>query len=145
MTVSSLAGPLCVTVLATSIPLRINRRLTPQAATLALIDLTIDHPRYIYCGDGINRQNVQPLFPTKQQTSKGLCKCTGEHMQTNAVQQTSGVQLDACIGYKTYGHHLAVSSFVPSAKPEHQVKFSGTFSTDDLRRLHDDIDQTLGS
>ena len=65
-------------------------------------------------------------------------------MQSTIFQQTPDWQLDARIGQTPYGHHLVISSFVPSARrPEHQVKFSGTFSTDELRRLRDVIDQAL--
>lgn len=67
-------------------------------------------------------------------------------MQTTTFQQTPSWQLDARIGQTPYGHHLIISSFVPTARrPEHQVKFSGTFSTDELRRLRDVIDQALES
>lgn len=65
-------------------------------------------------------------------------------MQATIFQQTPDWQLDARIGQTPYGHQLVISSFVPSARrPEHQVKFSGTFSTDELRRLRDVIDQAL--
>ncbi|TNF62348.1 MAG: hypothetical protein EP306_03635 [Burkholderiales bacterium] len=65
-------------------------------------------------------------------------------MQTTTLQQSPGWQLDARIGQTPYGHHLVISSFVPTARrPEHQVKFSGTFSTEELRRLRDVIDQVL--
>ena len=59
-------------------------------------------------------------------------------------QQTPCWQLDARIGQTPYGHHLVISSFVPTARrPEHQVKFQATLSADELRRLRDVIDQAL--
>lgn len=65
-------------------------------------------------------------------------------MQTTTFQKSQDWQLDARFGQTPYGHHLVISSFVPSARrPEHQVKFSGTFSTDELRRLRNAIDQAL--
>lgn len=65
-------------------------------------------------------------------------------MQT-AFQSTPTWQLDANIKATPYGHHLIISSFVPTARrPEHQVKFSGTFSTDELRALRDTITAALG-
>jgi hypothetical protein len=65
-------------------------------------------------------------------------------MQATTFQQSQGWQLDVRIGQTPYGHHLVISSFVPSARrPERQVKFSGTFSTDELRRLRDAINQAL--
>lgn len=37
-----------------------------------------------------------------------------------------------------------ISSFVPTARrPEHQVKFSGTFTVEELRLLRDAIDRGL--
>lgn len=60
------------------------------------------------------------------------------------IQDTPAWQLDARIGHTPYGHHLIISSFVPTARrPEHQVKFQATLSTDELRRLRDVIDQVL--
>lgn len=64
-------------------------------------------------------------------------------MQTT-LQQSSSWLLDTRIGQTPYGQHLIISSFVPTARrPEPHVKFCGTFSTDELRRLHDVIDQAL--
>jgi hypothetical protein len=61
-------------------------------------------------------------------------------------QSTPTWQLDAKVTATPYGHHLLISSFVPTARrPEHQVKFSGTFSTDELRTLRDVIDRELQS
>lgn len=63
-------------------------------------------------------------------------------MQT--FQSTPTWQLDATVTATPYGHHLLISSFVPTARrPEHQVKFSGVFSTDELRALRDTISEAL--
>lgn len=62
----------------------------------------------------------------------------------STIQSNPSWQLDARITATPYGHHLTISSFVPTARrPEHQVKFSGIFSTDELRSLRDVIDQEL--
>lgn len=64
-------------------------------------------------------------------------------MQTT-FQSTPTWQLDAKVTATPYGHHLMISSFVPTARrPEHQVKFSGIFSTEELRALRDVIDREL--
>lgn len=62
-----------------------------------------------------------------------------------ATFQTSPTwQLDAKVTATPYGHHLMISSFVPTARrPEHQVKFSGVFSIDELRALRDTISEAL--
>lgn len=66
-------------------------------------------------------------------------------MQTT-FQSTPTWQLDAKVTATPYGHHLMITSFVPTARrPEHQVKFSGIFSTDELRALRDVIDRELQS
>jgi hypothetical protein len=60
-------------------------------------------------------------------------------------QETPIWQLAAHVAQTPYGHHLIISSFVPTARrPEHQVKFSGTFNTDELRALRDTITAALG-
>ena len=61
------------------------------------------------------------------------------------IQSTPSWQLDATItAIGADQHHLKITSLVPTARrPEHQVKFGGTFSTDELRRLRDVIDQAL--
>ncbi len=42
-------------------------------------------------------------------------------------------------------HHLLISSYVPIARrPEEQVRFTGIFTSDELQRLRDVIDQALG-
>ncbi len=62
----------------------------------------------------------------------------------STIQTTPAWQLDAHIGHTPYGHHLILSSFVPTARrPEHQVKFQATLSTEELRRLRDVLDQAL--
>ncbi len=59
-------------------------------------------------------------------------------------QKTQTWQLAAQVVPTPYGHHLIISSFVPTARrPEHQVKFSGTFSKAELLALRDTIDQAL--
>jgi hypothetical protein len=64
-------------------------------------------------------------------------------MQTT-FQSTPTWQLAASIKATPYGHHLAITSLVPTARrPEHQVKFAGTFTADELRALRDTIDQAL--
>jgi hypothetical protein len=61
-----------------------------------------------------------------------------------AFQSNPTWQLAAHVAATPYGHHLIISSFVPSARrPEHHVKFSGTFTADELRALRDTIDQAL--
>jgi len=61
-------------------------------------------------------------------------------------QTTPGWQLDARITPTDAGHHLLISRFVASAKrPEHQVKFSGTFSTDELQLLRDALNNALNN
>lgn len=60
------------------------------------------------------------------------------------IQSNPSWQLAAHVAPTPYGHHLIISSFVPTARrPEHQVKFSGTFSTDELRALRDTIGAAL--
>lgn len=59
-------------------------------------------------------------------------------------QSTPAWQLDVRVKATPYGHHLVISSFVPTARrPEHQVQFSGTFSTTELRALRDTINLAL--
>lgn len=64
---------------------------------------------------------------------------------STTFQSTQTWQLDATVRPITgQQFHLLISSFVPTARrPEHQVKFSGTFTTDELRALRDVIDQAL--
>jgi hypothetical protein len=60
-------------------------------------------------------------------------------------QETPSWQLASHVAPTPYGHHLIISSFVPTARrPEQQVKFSGTFSTEELRALRDTISVALG-
>lgn len=59
-------------------------------------------------------------------------------------QSTPTWQLAANVRATPYGHHLTITSFVPTARrPEHQVKFAGTFTADELRALRDTIDEAL--
>jgi hypothetical protein len=59
-------------------------------------------------------------------------------------QETPSWQLAANVTPTPYGHHLIISSFVPTARrPEHLVQFSGTFSTTELHALRETIDQAL--
>jgi len=52
--------------------------------------------------------------------------------------------LAASVQSTPHGHHLIISSFVPTARrPEHQVKFSGTFSTGGLRKLQATVSAAL--
>lgn len=62
----------------------------------------------------------------------------------STIQTTPAWQLDARIGQTPYGHHLVLSSFVPTARrPEHQVKFQATLSRDELLKLKAVVDQAL--
>ena len=62
------------------------------------------------------------------------------------IQSTPAYVLTADLTHTAYGHNLKLVSFVPTARrPEHQVKFQGIFSTDELRALRDVIDQELQS
>jgi len=59
-------------------------------------------------------------------------------------QKSPAWQLAAHIAPTPYGHHLIISSFVQTARrPEHQVKFSGTFSRQELTVLRDSINAAL--
>ena len=61
------------------------------------------------------------------------------------VQSNPSWQLAASINSTPFGHHLILSSFVPTARrPEHQVKFSGTFNDTELRQLLEVVTQALG-
>ncbi|MBK7615643.1 MAG: hypothetical protein IPJ08_14640 [Burkholderiales bacterium] len=64
-------------------------------------------------------------------------------MQTT-IQASQTWQLAAEVTVTPYGHHLLITSLVPTARrPEQQVRFSGLFSTDELRALRDVIDREL--
>ncbi|MEO7940483.1 MAG: hypothetical protein ABIR55_17775 [Burkholderiaceae bacterium] len=55
-------------------------------------------------------------------------------MQT--IQSRPSWQLASNLQSTPQGHHLIISRFVATARrSEHQVKFSGTFSTSELRDL----------
>lgn len=65
-------------------------------------------------------------------------------MSSTVFQSTDAWRLAAEVKRTPYGHHLLISSFVPTArKPGEHVKFSGTFSAEELRALRDVIDQAL--
>lgn len=60
------------------------------------------------------------------------------------IQNTPCWRLDARICKTPYGHHLIISSFVPTAcRPEHQVKFQATLSREELLRLKAVVGQAL--
>lgn len=61
------------------------------------------------------------------------------------IQSNPCWQIDASVKPVTGDqHHLLITSFVPTARrPEHQVRFSGTFTVDELRRLRDVLDGAL--
>lgn len=63
------------------------------------------------------------------------------------IQSNPSWELDAVVKpVKVDQHHLLITSFVPTARrPERQVRFSGTLTTDELRRLRDVLDQALGA
>lgn len=62
------------------------------------------------------------------------------------IQFTPAYQLNAELTQSALGHNLKFTSFVSTARrPENQVKFQGTFTTDELRALRDLIDQGLQS
>ncbi len=61
------------------------------------------------------------------------------------IQSNPSWQLAASVTPTPHGHHLIISSFVPTARrPEHQVKFSGTFSDAELRHLAEIVTRALG-
>ena len=61
------------------------------------------------------------------------------------IQSNPSWQLAASINSTPFGHHLVLSSFVPTARrPEHQVKFSGTFNDSELRQLLEVVARALG-
>ena len=64
-------------------------------------------------------------------------------MQT--IQSSPAWQLAASITPIAQGHHLLISSYVPTARrPEHRVKLSATLTTDELHNLHRIIGAALG-
>lgn len=63
---------------------------------------------------------------------------------STAIHTSPAYQLRARISSTPFGHHLLLSSFVPTARrPEEQVKFSTTLSRDELLALRKVIDQAL--
>lgn len=62
------------------------------------------------------------------------------------IQTTPAWQLDARIGETPYGHHLVISSYVPTARrPEHRVKFQATLTRDELLKLKAVVDEALAA
>jgi len=62
----------------------------------------------------------------------------------HVIQSNPSWQLAASVQSTPHGHHLIISSFVPTARrPEHQVKFSGTFSHAELRHLAEVVTRAL--
>jgi len=62
----------------------------------------------------------------------------------HVIQSNPSWQLAASVQSTPHGHHLIISSLVPTARrPEHQVKFSGTFSTSELRKLQATVSAAL--
>jgi len=62
------------------------------------------------------------------------------------IQATPAYALSVEINTTTHGHQFKLVGYVPTARrPEEQTKFSGLFSSDDLRVLGDLIQRTLGA
>jgi len=81
--------------------------------------------------------------PRELQTST-VCGDTEEQRMQTAIQSSTTWQFDASITHTPYGYHVLITRFLPTARrPEHQVKFSGTFSSNELRTLRCIIDQAL--
>lgn len=61
------------------------------------------------------------------------------------IQSNTAWQLDAAItAVGPDQHFLKITSFVPTARrPQEQVKFTGTFTVEELRRLRDVLDDAL--
>ena len=60
------------------------------------------------------------------------------------VQATPAYELSVDIANTAYGHSLRLISFVPTARRlEDQVKFQGLFSSTELQKLRDTINQAL--
>ena len=60
------------------------------------------------------------------------------------IQATPAYELSVDIASTAYGHSLRLISFVPTARrPEDQVKFQGLFSSTELQKLRDTINQAL--
>ena len=61
-----------------------------------------------------------------------------------AIHTSPAYELRARIQPTPLGHHLLLSTFVPTARrPEEQVKFSTTLRREELVALRDVIDQAL--
>lgn len=62
----------------------------------------------------------------------------------STIHASPAYQLRARIQPTPLGHHLLLTTFVPTARrPEEQVKFSSTLSRDELLALREVIDQAL--
>lgn len=62
------------------------------------------------------------------------------------IQSTPAYELTADLTRTELGHNLKFISFVPTARrPEHQIKFQGIFSTEELIALRELITQELES
>lgn len=60
------------------------------------------------------------------------------------IQKIAAWHLNASVAPTPYGHFLTFTTYVPTARrPEEQVKFAATLSTEELRCLRDVIDQAL--
>ena len=60
------------------------------------------------------------------------------------IQATPAYALSVEINTTTHGHQFKLVSYVPTARrPEEQTKFSGLFSSDELRVLGDLIQRAL--
>ena len=83
----------------------------------------------------------QPVSPTRLERTFDLSPPVQEKLLSGPAYE-----LRAEIRHTSYGHHVRLLSFVPSARrPEEQVKFQGLFSTDQLRALRDLIDREIGA
>ena len=64
----------------------------------------------------------------------------------SSIQATSAYELSVDLRHTEHGHHLRFISFVPHARrPEEQVRFQATLSTQELRALRSIIDEALVS
>jgi hypothetical protein len=67
-----------------------------------------------------------------------------EYIIRSLIQATPAYELSLDVTHTAYGHSLRLLSYVPTARrPEEQVKFQGLFSTAELEKLRDTLDQAL--
>ena len=60
------------------------------------------------------------------------------------IQATEAYELSVDITPTTYGHHLQLISFVPTARnPRNHIPFRALLSVSDLTSLRDSIDRAL--